>query len=74
MAVYKSFVEFAAAQGIKPKRAKKESARKCPKCGDPMRHVEGTNVYMCEHVDLTDDELNGNPVQVFTRCGNVVYA
>jgi len=72
MAIFHSFKEFAEAQGIKVK-AIKEPARKCPKCGDAMRHVEGTNVFMCDHVDLKDEELHGEPVQVFTRCRNVIY-
>ena len=74
MPTYNSFKEFAAARGIVPKAAKSEPARKCPKCGSPMRHVGRTNVYMCDHVDLADSELKGQPVQVFTRCKMVVYA
>lgn len=73
MAIYHSFKEFAAAQGIKVKEIK-EPTRKCPKCGDPMRHVGNTNVYMCDHVDFKDEELHGESVQVFTRCKTVVFA
>lgn len=72
--IFHSFKEFAAAHGITQKRAKSEPARKCPKCGSVMRHVEDTNVYMCDHVDLVDEELKGEPCQVFTRCKTVVYA
>lgn len=74
MAVYKSFAEFAAAQGIKPKATKTETERKCPKCGDVMRNVTGTNVYVCEHVDFADAKLGEMPVQVFTKCKTVVCA
>ena len=72
MAIFHSFKEFAEAQGVKVK-AIKEPARKCPKCGDVMRRVGDTNVYMCDHVDFKEEELRGNPVQVFTRCRNVIY-
>lgn len=72
--VFHTFKEFAAARGIKPKTTKTEVEYKCPKCGDAMRNVAGTNVYMCDHVDLADAELKGKPVQVFTKCKTVVYA
>lgn len=72
--IYHSFKEFAAARGIVPKATKSEAPRKCPKCGDPMKHVAGTNVYLCEHVDLADEVLKGKPVQVIRKCGNRVFA
>ena len=74
MSTYNSFKEFAAARGIVPKATKGEPVRKCPKCGNVMRHVGNTNVYMCDHVDFADAELKGKPCQVFTRCKTVVYA
>ncbi len=73
MAIFHSFQEFAEAQGIKVKVIK-EPVRKCPKCGNPMRRVGNSNVYVCDHVDIRDEERHGEPVQVFTSCKNVVLA
>ena len=74
MAIYHSFKEFAAARGIKAK-AVKTKAMKCPKCGDAMRNVAGTNVFMCDHVDFIETMTpDKKPCQVFTKCKNVVYA
>ena len=72
--VFHSLKEFAAARGIAVKETKTERSRKCPKCGDPMKHIAGTNVYLCEHIDLVDEEFKGKPVQVIRPCGNRVYA
>ena len=73
MATYHSFAELAAARGIKVKRAKSEPARKCPKCGDTMRQLDGTNVYVCDHVDFADAKLGERPVMVFTKCKTVIF-
>ena len=74
--IYHSFGELAAAFGgkIHVSGVKTEAPRKCPKCGDPMKHIAGTNVYLCEHVDLVDEELKGESVQVIRKCGNRVFA
>ena len=71
---FNSFAELAAARGITPKAPKIEPARKCPKCGDTMKHVGNTNLYICEHVELVNDELKGKPVQVIRKCGNKILA
>ena len=58
---FNSFVELGKALGIKvPQNVEKE--RKCSNCGNPLRKVGNTNVYICDY---------GTPVQVFTKCGAV---
>lgn len=69
---FNSFKDVATAMGMKIKGEKKET-RKCKKCGQPLRHVPGTNVWMCDFVSLEDAKLpDETEVQVFTKCGNVV--
>lgn len=70
---YNSFEELGKAFGIK-KKARKESTMVCRKCGGIMRHVEGTNVYLCEN-PLKDK--NGKVIKEDGKvktCGNRVLA
>ena len=70
-----SFTQLAEAMGIKAKVVKPEKVLKCPKCGDPMRHISGTNIWLCEHVGLEDDVTpEGVQCQVIRRCGDRVFA
>ncbi len=48
-----------------------EKERKCSNCGNQLRKIGNTNVYICDYSILEDNELNGTPVQVFTKCGAV---
>lgn len=65
---FNSFAELGKALGIKvPQNVEKE--RKCSNCGNPLRKIGNTNVYICDYSILEDNELNGTPVQVFTKCG-----
>ena len=47
---YTNFADVAKALGFKVKKqvVKKEAARKCPECGNDLRHIEGTNVWVCD--------------------------
>lgn len=59
--VFKSFKEMGKAVGIKEREEKRsEKARFCKKCGSKMRHIAGTNVYICDGA-----KENGDP------CGNI---
>lgn len=70
---FKSFKDLGTAMRIKNRE--KTEARKCKKCGQPLRNVAGTNVWMCGFVNLEDAKLPDNTeVQVFTKCGNVVFS
>lgn len=62
---FNSFAEL----GKVPQNMEKE--RKCSNCGNPLRKIGNTNVYICDYSILEDNELNGTPVQVFTKCGAV---
>lgn len=42
-----SLAELGKAWGIAPKQAKEPKPRKCFRCGGEMRHIEGTNVFVC---------------------------
>lgn len=45
---FNSFVELGKALGIKvPQNVEKE--RKCSNCGNPLRKVGNTNVYICDY-------------------------
>lgn len=69
---FNSFKEVAAAMGMKAPKVKAET-RKCKNCGGPLRHVEGTNVWVCDFFKLEDQKLSEDvEVQVFTKCGNKV--
>ena len=75
-ATYTNFADAAAALGMKIKRkaAAKEQPMSCPNCGNEMRNVPGTNVWLCEWAALTEEDFGGEKVQVFTTCGNRVLA
>lgn len=68
---YTNFADVAQALGFRVKRkaVKKEAARECPICGSEMRHISGTNVWVCDAVLLEEKELKGKQVQVFRTCG-----
>lgn len=67
---FNSFVALGQALGIKC-TVEAEKVHKCPNCGNELRKVGNTNVYICDYSILEDNELNGTPVQVFTKCGAV---
>ena len=70
---FNSFKDLGAAMNIKSKE--KTETRKCKNCGQPLRQVPGTNVWMCDYSVMEDQELkDGTQVQVFSKCGNVVLA
>lgn len=62
---FSPFKEMGQALGIKPSKAKIEKAKKCPRCGQNMHRVEGTNVWACSNPYIVDAMLKGVPVQVF---------
>lgn len=71
---FTSLEALAKALGIKSKK-EVEKTRKCKNCGEPLRHIQGTNTWLCDTVHLTDEKLkDGTEVQVFTPCGNVVLS
>ena len=72
----KSFEEVAAKLGYKVrKHTKREKAMACPMCKNELRHVEGTNVWLCDWASLEDKVTkDGTEVQVFTPCRNRVLA
>lgn len=58
--MFNSFAELGKALGIKvPQNVEKE--RKCSNCGNPLRKIGNTNVYICDYSILEDNELNGTP-------------
>ena len=50
MRVFQSFVELGSAFGVSPKTHKEKDFH-CRKCGGVMRHIPGTNVFLCENAD-----------------------
>lgn len=67
---FNSFAELGKALGIKvPQNVEKE--RKCSNCGNELRKVGNTNVYVCDYGTLEDTDLKGTPVQVLTKCGTI---
>ena len=72
--VYTNFNDVAKALKYKIKsNMKKEKTQTCPNCENEMRNIAGTNVWICDWAKLEDKTTkNGNPVQVFTVCGNQV--
>lgn len=61
----------------KTPRGKREKACKCEVCGGLMRHVSGTNIWVCDLHKLEvkkfkDKEGIEHEAQVFSKCGNVV--
>ena len=69
------FADVAQVLGFKVKKGtiKKSMIRECPGCGNKMRHIEGTNVWLCDMFLLEENELKGTPVQVFRPCGERVF-
>lgn len=70
---FNSFATLGAAMGLKTPKIK-EKERKCPDCGGVMKHVAGSNVFVCPFSKLEERELKGKPVQVFSKCGKFVIA
>lgn len=64
MAVFKSFIDYAASRGIHPKQ-RKEKPFICRKCGGEMRHIPNTNVFLCECIPEGAENPCGN--RVFTK-------
>lgn len=71
---FKTFAELAKHLGIKEKKPNKQKVQKCQNCGGPLRHIEGTNVTLCENPYLRQATLNGKKVQVFGICHNTILA
>lgn len=70
MPVFKSFIDYAASRGIYPKQ-RKEKPFVCRKCGGEMRHIPGTNVYLCEN---NIEHVMPETGEKFTvPCGNRVF-
>lgn len=71
-----NFAEVAQALGFKVKQpVQKERTKRCYKCGNDMRHVEGTNVYVCDGSIVKEDTLpDGTKCSVTKPCGNTVIA
>ena len=61
--VFHSFAELGVAMGVRKKKPYEPAPRKCRKCGSTMKHIESTNVFVC----------NGN-LKDGKRCDNVLYA
>ena len=60
---FNNFEDLAQAFGVS-KKPRKEKPFYCRKCGEVMRHVHGTNVYLCTG-HLPDGTECGN--RVFTK-------
>lgn len=74
---YATFGEAARALGIKVKEpaVKSEKPKKCRKCGGDLRHIAGTNIYVCDNSITREDTLpDGTACDVVEPCGNVVIA
>lgn len=57
--IFKSFKEMANAMGIKVKpREESEKKRTCQKCGSKLRHIDGTNVFVCDGVTEKGEACN----------------
>ena len=65
-ATYDSLPALGSALGVKPADQPTPKAKKCRKCGKPMRHVPGTNVWLCD----TMVEVEQNGVKKMVPCGN----
>lgn len=70
---FNSLEALAKALEIKSKK-QTEKVRKCKNCGGPLRHVEGTNTWVCDFHKLEDKMLKDKEVQIFSSCGNVVLS
>lgn len=58
-----NFIELGKVFGLSP-RKRKEKPFVCRKCGEVMKHISGTNVFLCEG-KLPDGKECGN--RVFTK-------
>lgn len=67
---FNSFVALGQALGIKC-TVEAEKVHKCPNCGNELRKVGNTNVYVCDYGTLEDADLKETPVQVLTKCGTI---
>lgn len=63
---YDSLSALGAALGVKPAEQLTPKAKKCRKCGKPMRQVPGTNVWLCD--SMVEVEKDG--VKKMVPCGN----
>jgi uncharacterized protein with PIN domain len=71
---FNSFQALGKEMGVKaPKEKKQEEVKKCPNCGNPLRKVRNSNVYLCDFSTLKDEKLNNKDVQVFTKCGFTLF-
>ena len=57
---FNNFADLGKAFGLKV-RQRKQRPFLCRKCGEEMRHVSGTNVFLCDGV-LPDGSACGNRV------------
>ena len=74
MATYNSFAELGKALGLN-KKSVTPSPRTavCPKCGETMRLMPGTNIYVCGKTELNDAKLpDGRDCQVFSKCDGTI--
>lgn len=77
---YATFGEAARALGIKVKEPavkseKSEKIKKCRKCGGDLRHIAGTNIYVCNgSVTRENTSPDGTTCSVVEPCGNVLIA
>ena len=68
MQVFNNLSDLGKAFGIHQKQ-RKEKPFFCRKCGEVMRHIPGTNVYLCDHVF---EEKDPNGEVKLRACGNRV--
>lgn len=62
--VLNSFADLGKVWGITPKQQKEPKPRKCFRCGGEMRHIEGTNVFVCTG---TKKDKDGKEKQCMNR-------
>lgn len=67
---FDSLSEFGYALGFKPSEQPTPRSVKCKKCGAIMRHIPGTNVWLCDA--MVEKEKNGTKQTV--PCGNRMLA
>lgn len=58
MKKFNCFSDYGKFRGIKPRQPKTPAEVKCKVCGSVMRHVPGTNVFVC-----TGEDNDGKPCQ-----------
>lgn len=59
-----SLSELGVAWGLAPRQHKEPKPRKCFRCGGEMRHIEGTNVFVCTG---TKKDKDGKEKQCMNR-------